>query len=180
MARERTQYREWTPWPGWVNAIFWIVVGAVCLAMLAGVDTTLPLAARVGVTGLIAGASIGVKQLLGGLTVKVQQTGILIHLGSVPLIRRRVPFEEIVSAASIKYRPLEEFGGWGARGLGKRKAWSARGNLAVALELVNDRQLLIGSDRPHRLEDRIRAAAGDRLKARGEWKDPRGIRGNEA
>jgi hypothetical protein len=50
------------------------------------------------------------------------------------------------------------------RGWGKRKAWSARGNQAVALTLEDDRLLLIGSDHPRRLEERIRAAVGERLR----------------
>ena len=34
---------------------------------------------------------------------------------------------------------------------------------AVALTLVGDRELYVGSDHPQRLEERIRAAAGDQL-----------------
>ncbi|MDH3227573.1 MAG: hypothetical protein OEM67_10870 [Thermoleophilia bacterium] len=164
MSTDRTLYEERTPWPGWVGALFWGLVALMCVAMLAGWDTSLPLAARVVVTALIAGSAVGLNALIGRLTVRVQEMGILLHLGSVPLIRRRVPFTEVLSATSIQYRPLVEFGGWGVRGVGKRKAWTARGDRAVSLELTEGRQLLIGSDRPERLEDRIRAAAGDRLK----------------
>ena len=76
------------------------------------------------------------------------------------MIRRAVAFDEIVSLESVEYRPLSEFGGWGVRGLGRRKAWTARGNRAVALRLTGDRELLIGSDHPKRLEERIRTLAG--------------------
>ena len=76
------------------------------------------------------------------------------------MIRGVVPFDEIVSLRSVEYRPIREFGGWGLRGLGRRRAWTARGKLAVAIELKGNRGLLIGSDHPKRLEERIRTLAG--------------------
>jgi hypothetical protein len=115
------------------------------------------------VVGAVAAMAVGVEVLLGGLTVIVRENGILMHLGTVPLIRRNVPFSDIVSLESVRYQPIREFGGWGVRGWGRRKAWSARGNQAVALQLDGDRLVLIGSDRPQRLEERIRMAAGDRI-----------------
>lgn len=162
MPRKGTLYAERSPWPGWVNAIFWGVVTLLCYAMLAGVDTDLPAGQRVIVAALIGGSSAAVHALLGGLTVQVREDSLLLHLGAVPLIRRTIPFSEIESFQAVRYHPIREFGGWGIRGAGKRKAWTARGDRAVALQLSGDRELLIGSDHPQRLEDRIRVAAGYR------------------
>ena len=175
MERERTVYLERTPWPGWVRAIFWGVNALVCVALLAGWDTDLPAAARVGIACLVAAAAAGMHAVLGGLTVRVREASILVHLGSTPLIRRRVPFSDVLSVASVRYRPLVEFGGGGVRGTRKRRAWTARGDEAVALELTEGRQLLIGSDRPRRLEDRLRSALTDlekkRLRREGDGLD---------
>lgn len=158
MPEERTQYREWTPWPGWVKAILWGAVVLSCYPLLAGWDTDLPFGIRaVIVVGVVAVATVA-KYVLGGLTVLVQETRILVHLGSVRLVSRRVPFSEIVSTKAVQYGPIREFGGWGVRRRGKRKVWSARGNRAVLLTLTDDRELLIGSDHPQRLQERIRAA----------------------
>lgn len=161
MDRERTTYRERTPWAGWIRAIMWSAIALSCYPLLAGWGSGLPFPQRVLVVSAVVAVAVGVEVLLGGLTVLVQETMIFMHLGSVPLIRRSVPFSEIVSAESVRYQPIREFGGWGVRGWGKRKAWSARGNQAVALTLEGDRLLLIGSDHPRRLEERIRAAAGE-------------------
>ena len=70
-------------------------------------------------------------------------------------MKRSVPFADIVSTESVQYRPVAEFGGWGIRGMGKKKAWTARGNQAVVLTLANDRLLYVGSDRPEQLEEHI-------------------------
>ncbi len=163
MGEEETKYRETTPWPGWVNAIFWgsFIVG--CYPLLAGWDIDLEFGARLTIVGSIMGFAVGAKLVLGGLTVLVQATRIFIHLGSTPLLRTKVPYVDVIELASVQYHPIREFGGWGIRGWGKRRAWTARGDRAVALTLVGDRELYIGSDYPRRLEERIRAAAGDQL-----------------
>jgi hypothetical protein len=163
MTEERTTYRERTPWPGWVNAIFWgaCVLGAYPL--LAGWDNTLPLLGRLVAVASIVTLCVAIRTLLGGLTVLVQETGIFMHLGSVRLVKTRVAFTDIVQLESVQYRPLRDFGGWGVRGFGKKKAWSARGDRAVRVTLNDDRQIYIGSDHPQRLEERIRAAAADHL-----------------
>lgn len=162
MDGERTTYREQTPWAGWVRAVLW---GAIVLSgypLLAGWDTQLPFLSRVLIVLAVVGFGGAIEMFLGGLTVLVRETSVFMHLGRVPLIRRTVPFSEVVSLESVRYQPIREFGGWGVRGWGARKAWSARGNRAVALELEGDRLLLIGSDRPQRLEERIRAAMSER------------------
>lgn len=141
----------------------WGAIVLSCYPLLAGWGSTLPFVQRVVIVVAVACMGVGVEALLGGLTVLVQETQLFMHLGSVPLIRRKVPFSEIVSLESVRYQPIREFGGWGVRGWGRRKAWSARGNQAVALTLEGDKLLLIGSDHPRRLEERIRAAAGEQI-----------------
>jgi hypothetical protein len=165
MGDEKTIYRERTQWPGWVNAIFWTAIIGVSYPVLAGWDTDMDFAARVMTVGSVVGVAVAVKLVLGGLTVLVQETRVFIHLGSAPLLHRKVPYADIEGLAPVQYRPIREFGGWGIRGWGKRKAWTARGDRAVVLTLVGDRELYIGSDRPQRLEDRIRTAAGDQFAA---------------
>ncbi len=172
MSDERTLYVERSPWPGWVDAVYWGLFTLLCFAMLAGWDTTLPPGQRVVVASLIAGVGVAGRAVFGGLTVRVRRDGLLLHLGSVPLVRRTVPFDEIESLEAVRYHPLRDFGGWGVRGTGKRKAWSARGDRAVALRLAGDRELLVGSDHPQRLEDRIRAAMGSGSMHRGEDDPP--------
>ena len=163
MDRTKTMYRERTPWAGWIRAIMWGAIVVSGYSLLAGWSSALPFLPRLMLVGVVAGMGFFVETLLGGLTVLVQETGILMHLGTLPLLRRKVPYSEIVSMESVRYQPIREFGGWGVRGWGNRKAWSARGNQAVALTLDGDRLLLIGSDRPRRLEERIRAVAGDQI-----------------
>ena len=163
MNHEQTKYRERTPGPIWVRVILWGAIALGCYPLLANGDPGPSLLSRLAIVCAIVGMGIAVEAFLNGLTVQVQETRIFMYLGLVPLVRRSVPFSEIVSMESVQYQPIREFGGWGVRGWGSRKAWSARGSQAVALTLEGERLLLIGSDHPRRLEERIRAASEESI-----------------
>jgi hypothetical protein len=163
MQNERAHYVEFSSWPGVVSAVLWGAAVLTCYPILAGWDHDMSAPMRWLVVGGVLSSLWGITVLLGGLTVRVDDDGVFLHLGRVPVVKRAVSFDEILSMRSVQYRPIAEFGGWGVRGTRERRAWTARGDRAVALELTEGRELLIGSDRPQRLEERIRAAGGDRL-----------------
>ena len=163
MTDERVVYRERSPWPQWVNVIFWGSMVACTYPLLAGWGTDKSFPQRLTIVASIAVAYVVLMFFLGGLTVLVKRTELQVHLGSIALIRKRISFADIVSLESVRYHPLRDFGGWGVRGFGAKQVWSARGDQAVVLHLVSGKQLYVGSDHPHRLEERIRATAGDQL-----------------
>jgi len=156
MSHDEARYVERTPWPHWARAIFWgaIVLGA--WAVLTGADSDVRPEFRVPTAVGIMALGLAIRVVVGGMAVWVDPEGILIHLGAVPVLRRRVRFEEIEGMDVVRYRPIREFGGWGIRGWGRKKAWTARGNQAVRLHLSGDRLLYVGSDAPPRLAERIR------------------------
>jgi hypothetical protein len=159
MPAERTLYRERSPWPGWANALLVGVTVMICYAVLAGWGgAPTPFPQRVAAAGIIVGCVGAATIVLEGLTVLVTESGVVLHLGYIPVVRRTIPFAEIESARAVRYHPIREFGGWGIRGRGRRKAWTARGDRAVVLRLTRGGELLVGSDHPQRLEDRIRTA----------------------
>ena len=163
MTYEDARYVERTPWPHWAEAILWGALVLTAMAMLAGWDTDLPLVARMPIAAGFLGLGLVIRTVAGGMTVRVDEAGILVHLGAVPLLHRRISFEEILDVDIVQYKPIREFGGWGIRGLGKKKAWTARGNRAVRLHLTEDRLLYLGSDVPNRLAERIRTIGRARL-----------------
>ena len=163
MKQERTQYRERSPWPGWVNALFWGSILVSCYPLLAGWGTDSPFGRRAAIAGGIVCFAVAMQVLMGGLAVLVQESRVYIHMGWVPVIRKVVPFSEIVSLESVRYSPLREFGGWGIRGFGKKRAWTASGDQAVVLTLTSGTLLYVGSPHPLRLEERIRTLAAGRM-----------------
>jgi hypothetical protein len=163
MGKERVVYSEWTHWPQWVHFIYWGSVIAWAYPLLTGWGSDDPFAQRLITAVAILAIYVVAVLLLGGLTVVVRTSEVLVHLGAVPLIKKRVPFGDIVSLESVRYHPIRDVGGWGVRGFGAKQVWSARGDQAVVLHLVSGKQLYVGSDTPNRLEERIRTSAGDRL-----------------
>lgn len=63
-----------------------------------------------------------------------------------PLARRTIPLNEIAAVQKRIYQPLREFGGWGVRGLSRRRmAYTVSGDQGVQLTLHNGDIVLIGS-----------------------------------
>ena len=161
--RGRPVYKESSPWPGWILVIFWgtMFVSMVGVLMAPGVLQEKRLFGAV----ILAGAAVLIQWLVAGLSVRLYRDFMVMGLGYSGLISRKVRYDEILSLESVRYDPLREFGGWGVRGSGRKRIWSARGNEAVVLHLSDEKLLYVGSDHPHRLEERIRAVAGTRLGA---------------
>ena len=58
----------------------------------------------------------------------------------------------IARAEAVVYRPIRDYGGWGIRGFGRRRALNARGNHGVLHHRGRDGStLLIGSQTPRAL-----------------------------
>ena len=51
----------------------------------------------------------------------------------------------------MAYRPIREYGGWGIRGFGKRRALNMRGDRGVLLIRKDGSTMLIGSQKPREL-----------------------------
>ncbi len=164
MRSDQAMYRERTPWPWWVNALVYGGFVAAALPILAGWGgTERPMPHRLLLaTGLLLGAVL-IQVIAGGTTVLVQRRGIHVFLGTVPVFSKRVAYSDIRWIESVRYRPIKEFGGWGLRGFGAKQAWTARGDRALVLHLLDGRDIYLGSDHPDRLAQRVRMAAGEHI-----------------
>ncbi|HEY1253127.1 MAG TPA: hypothetical protein VGH97_18240 [Thermoanaerobaculia bacterium] len=91
--------------------------------------------------------------LLSTLTLRqvtsVAEDGVTVRFGF--LYRTRIAFAEIARAEAVSYQPIREYGGWGIRGLGRRRALNMRGNLGVLLTRRDGSTLLVGSQKPREL-----------------------------
>ncbi len=74
-----------------------------------------------------------------------------IRIRYVPFVNRVIPFAEINSVEARTYSPIKEYGGWGIRGWGQKKAYNVMGNKGVELKLNNSQQIMIGSQKAQAL-----------------------------
>jgi len=82
-------------------------------------------------------------------TTLVQPDAVVVRFGF--LYQTRIPVADIRQAEGLVYRPIREYGGWGIRGLGRRRALNTRGNKGVLLTRNDGSTLLIGSQKPREL-----------------------------
>lgn len=155
MERQRAIYRERTSWPGWVSVVLWGTIFVATLAAVADGDPWAPV--------FLVAIGTTVHWLVGGLTVRLHRDHIAVGLGAARLFRTSIRYEDIEGVEAVRYSPLREFGGWGYRIAGDRRAWTARGDEAVVLVMRNGRQIYIGTESPDRLRERILAVGGQRI-----------------
>lgn len=153
-----THYRIYTPLHLWARMLVWGATFGLAASLLFAAPSGTSRGTGIGTAlGLVA-LGLLIEVLLNGLTVELTASELQLHLGRIPVIRKRIPLREIEAFEAVTYRPLREFGGWGVRGFGRRQAWSARGNRAVRLQLEGGREIYVGVDEPRVLVDRLRIA----------------------
>jgi hypothetical protein len=127
-----------------------------CLVMIFTMPAILGESGNLFPLELCALLAIVLSMNLMYMRTTVANEGISIVFGFLfPLYIRHIPLESVKDAEAVRYEPLQDYGGWGIRGWGKRKALNARGEFGVLLTLRDDTKLLIGSQEPQELEASI-------------------------
>jgi hypothetical protein len=165
MSGEHVLYRESTPWPTWVVLLLSVslLVPGFLLAREAVVEGR---AEGILAAILLVLVAVVFWLLLGKLDVLVTEEGLRLRFGHLPVIQKRVSFDQITEMDVVRYSPLVEFGGWGIRfGRDGKRAWTIRGNRALRLTLSDGKRLYVGSERPERLLDRTRTAQQTRHRS---------------
>jgi len=81
------------------------------------------------------------------LETEVRADGIYLKMWPLHRSFRRIPWTEIERYEPRRYAPLREFGGWGIRWAPGSIAYNVSGNQGIWIERVNDRSVLVGSQR---------------------------------
>jgi hypothetical protein len=86
------------------------------------------------------------------MTTEVNATDLYVWFGWAPSYPRVVPISAVRCVEVVTYRPIADYGCWGIRsGRDGEKAYIARGNRGVRIELADGTKLLVGSQRPELL-----------------------------
>ncbi|SFL50858.1 hypothetical protein SAMN04487950_4059 [Halogranum rubrum] len=124
------------------------------------------LLAFVGVVSVVAGGPIGV--IVAGVIVafvwslkletEVRADGLYVKFAPLHRSFRHVAWADVDSVEAVTYRPLREYGGWGIRFRQGGLAYNVSGSEGVRIGRPDDRELLIGSQRPYDLARAMRDA----------------------
>ncbi|ASV31322.1 hypothetical protein CJ263_14485 [Maribacter cobaltidurans] len=90
------------------------------------------------------------------LSTQIDEKGI--HFRFFPFQRNNkvILWADMDKCYTRKYSPIGEFGGWGYRGIGrKKKAYNIRGNMGIQVVLKTGKMLLIGTQKPNEAQQTI-------------------------
>ena len=170
--RESRSLRE-----SWVG---WLVLGGGSMALISGLTVTLPhvheiIEAGKMYTDLILPLCVTIAVfafclflfLTMRLEITIDATGI--RFSSRPFIRKTgYSWSEIAYAWVRQYRALGEYGGWGYRGIGKRRRAFTMGEKYGIQIVTNDgRDILLGTARPEVAAEALRLAGKGKQPAYG-------------
>ncbi len=90
------------------------------------------------------------------LKTRIDHNGI--HYAFYPMRKtlKTISWRDIKSCEVITYSPIGDYGGWGYRlSFRKGRALNINGNKGIKIELHNNKQLLIGTQKPDAAKDAI-------------------------
>ncbi len=174
MARN-VHFEERTGWAWWAHVAVSLafIAAAIPLVELAqgkvwGQDGAMSVGEAVLSLCLGLGIPGALYSFLGQLRVRVLDEGLELAWGLAEVVRKTIPFSEIERVEPVTYSPLAEFGGWGIRGgLGKKRAWTVRGNRALRLHLSDGALFYLGSRRPERLLGWVQSVGKNAMRSPG-------------
>lgn len=138
----------------WALVTYYLVLGR----SFGGESPTVP---AVLVPWALLGVGLPVVLWRLELVTEVGPDELRVTFGPTPA--RAIPGSAIAGFRVVTYRPLREFGGFGARwASGGRRAYTAGGRRGVEVDLVGSEQVVLGSRRPEELEAAIDALVSPR------------------
>ncbi len=145
---------------GWVCALIFGPLLIVAFAVLTAAPAD---EAREALPALLIGPAVVllIVLLFGRMTTQLYSDQLAVGFGYLPLIRFRFRREEIRWAQAREYRPIREYGGWGIRGIGRKRALNMKGKHGVEIGVHRggsafESRIMIGSGRSAELENALR------------------------
>lgn len=139
---EKQRFNQW-----WLYAIFILVL----LVLIGGIFENSE-GLKVDEPGLILLFLAGIFPMLFILLLRqdtrIDQEGITTKFYPLGFTRRFFPWKNIEQAYIRKYSPIAEYGGWGIRGIRRRKAYNVAGNLGIQIVTTGKERFLIGTQKP--------------------------------
>ena len=98
---------------------------------------------------------LGLLFLSFRLDTQITEEKIYVRFYPLQLKYKEYKWGEISKCTIRLYSPIGEYGGWGLRGFGENKAINISGNLGLQLDFINNKKLLIGTNKTKELTEAL-------------------------
>lgn len=140
---EKQRFNQW-----WLYAIFVMVLAVITIAIYRNTDGLTSFHNPLLILGLLA-ATLPIGLVLWmQLETRIDREGIKVNYLPFRSSEKFFPWKEMEQCYVRKYNPLIEYGGWGIRGRGLKKAYNASGNLGIQIVTRDKKNFLIGTRHP--------------------------------
>lgn len=140
---EKQRFNQW-----WLYAIFIMVQAVLIIAIYKNSDGFTNFHSPVLVLSFLA-ATIPMLLILSmQLETRIDHEGISIKFIPLGFSKKFFSWKEIDKCFIRKYKPLVEYGGYGIRGISRKKAYNVSGNLGIQIVTRGNKSFLIGTRKP--------------------------------
>ena len=150
----------------------WILMGVLILmAVYFTYEITLQTAADTNtedivflVIGWLVILSTFLLLIVFRIDTSISDEGVFVKVFPFHTEKVKYAWEDIEKIYVREYNPIMEYGGWGIRGIGKNRAFNAKGNMGIQLRLKDCRKRLIGTSIPVKAEKAISEVENNRFQ----------------
>lgn len=140
---EKQRFNQW-----WLYAIYIMVLIVLITGIYKNSDGFTNFHSPLLVLLLLAGTIPMAVILYKQLETRIDSEGIRVKFSPLGFSEKFFPWKEIDDCYVRKYSPVAEYGGWGIRSLGKKKAYNVSGNLGIQIVTRDKNRFLIGTRKP--------------------------------
>lgn len=140
---ERQRFNQW-----WLYAIFLVILVAIFTGIFRDTDGFSNFDNPVLVLVLLAGVIPMALILYMQLETRIDGEGIKVMFVPFGFSKRFFSWKEMEKCYVRKYNPLVEYGGWGMKGIGNKKAYNVAGNLGIQIVTRENKTFLVGTRNP--------------------------------
>lgn len=140
---EKQRFNQW-----WLYAIYIMVLIVLITAIYKNSDGFTNFHSPLLVLLLLAGTIPMAVILYKQLETRIDSEGIRVKFSPLGFSEKFFSWKEIEDCYVRKYSPVAEYGGWGIRSLGKKKAYNVSGNLGIQIVTRDKKRFLIGTRKP--------------------------------
>jgi|SRR5690606_5898190 len=140
---EKQRFNQW-----WLYAIYILVLVVLIAGIYKNSDGFTNFHSPVLVLMLLV-ASIPMGFILYmQLETRIDNEGITVKFIPLGFSKKFFSWKEIDKCFLRKYKPLVEYGGYGIRGIGRKKAYNVSGNIGIQIVTRDNKSFLIGTMQP--------------------------------